>query len=85
VSGVNSHDVFVMQTADITEVEEFESPHRLDEELRVILWRTSSLSRAGYDEHVALELALTASVDHHVAADLLARGCPQTTALRILL
>lgn len=58
---------------------------RSDEELRVLLWRASQLAGAGYDAGVALDLSLTKDLDLHVAASLLARGCPQATAVRILL
>lgn len=57
----------------------------LDEDLRVVLWRTAMLSQAGYDEETAFDLALNKDVDLHLAAQLLERGCPQDTALRILL
>jgi hypothetical protein len=59
--------------------------HELDEELRVVLWRTATLSKAGYDDEAALNLALASDVDLHVATSLLKRGCPIETALRILL
>lgn len=58
----------------------------LDEEEaeRVIWWRFQQLSEAGYDVDHALLLSARADVDLHVAADLLRRGCPADTALRIL-
>jgi hypothetical protein len=59
--------------------------HELDEELRVVLWRTVTLSNAGYDDDSALSLALNSGVDLHVATSLLTRGCPPQTAVRILL
>ena len=59
--------------------------HELDEVLRVVLWRTASLSRAGYDDEAALNLALNNDIDLHEATKLLSRGCPPETALRILL
>jgi hypothetical protein len=59
--------------------------HELDEELRVVLWRTATLSKAGYDDEAALNLALASDVDLHVATSLLKRGCPIETALRFLL
>lgn len=59
--------------------------HELDEELRVVLWRTATLSRAGYDDEAALNLALANKVDLHLATSLLKHGCPIATALRILL
>ena len=48
-------------------------------------WRMEELRRAGYDERAALMLALHTEVDLHLATDLLRRGCPEATALRILL
>jgi len=50
----------------------------------VLSWRYGVLREAGYDADHAFILA-RASVDVHVAADLLARGCPPRTALEILL
>jgi hypothetical protein len=54
------------------------------EEERVIGWRAEELLRAGYDNGTALELALLPYVDLHSAIDLLRRGCPPATAVRIL-
>jgi len=51
----------------------------------IIRWRTEQLRRAGYAERSALLLALRTDVDLHVAMALLAQGCPQKVALRILL
>jgi hypothetical protein len=48
-------------------------------------WRLESLRRAGYDAESATVLAASHDVDLHRAIDLLARGCPVTTALQILL
>ena len=50
----------------------------------VLSWRYGFLREAGYDRDDAFILA-RAPVDVHVAADLLARGCPPRTALEILL
>ena len=50
----------------------------------VLSWRYRVLREAGYDRDDAFILART-EVDVHVAADLLARGCPPRTALEILL
>ncbi len=52
---------------------------------RVARWRLEQLVRAGFDEAAALLLAATRHVDLHHASDLLRRGCPADTALRILL
>ena len=60
-------------------------PAILDTEDRVLLWRISELDRAGFNGTCAVALALAKHVDLHVAADLMRRGCPVDTALRILL
>jgi hypothetical protein len=67
------------------QLREIDVRNELDEDLRVVLWRTATLCRAGYDDDSALELALTDDVDLHLAARLVANGCPVETALRILL
>ncbi|HXG76133.1 MAG TPA: hypothetical protein VNJ53_06155 [Gaiellaceae bacterium] len=74
-----------METATDFDLDAAFGPEILSEDLRVVLWRTGTLSRAGYDSAAALELALDRDVDLHAAVDLLERGCPQPTALRILL
>jgi hypothetical protein len=50
----------------------------------VLVWRFQRLRGAGYDEASASELAGRPDVDLHLAERLLRRGCPQSTALRIL-
>lgn len=61
-----------------------ESP-RLEPESRIVVgWRFDELRRAGYDERKAMELALRGDVDLHVALELMRRGCPVDTAMRIL-
>jgi hypothetical protein len=52
---------------------------------RIERWRAEELERAGYDSGHAAELAARHDVDLHLAVDLLVRGCPVDTALRILL
>jgi hypothetical protein len=52
---------------------------------RIERWRAEELERAGYDAAHAAELATRQDVDLHRAVDLLERGCPVDTALRILL
>jgi hypothetical protein len=59
--------------------------HREDEELNILAWRIWVLDRAGYGEGDAVLLASVRDVDLHLAVDLLERGCPPGTALRILL
>jgi len=56
-----------------------------NEDLAILAWRLTVLERAGYDRETACALAESRDVDLHVAADLLERGCPRDTALRILL
>jgi hypothetical protein len=48
-------------------------------------WRLSELVRAGYTWDQGIRLACCENVDLHRAVDLLKRGCPPETALRILL
>lgn len=50
-----------------------------------MLWRFEMLVRAGFQASDALLLAKNAEIDPHAAIDLLARGCPDHLALRILL
>lgn len=57
----------------------------LSEEERVLLWRIASLERAGYGDEVVTQLALSKEVDLHLAVEIVARGCPIDTAVRILL
>jgi len=52
---------------------------------RVLRWRVDTLRQAGYDERLALKLALRRHVDLHRATDLLRRGCEPELAARILL
>ena len=52
---------------------------------RVVLWREEELERVGYERDAARDLAERTYVDLHLAMDLLRRGCPVDTALRILL
>jgi hypothetical protein len=54
------------------------------EDERVARWRLEQLVRAGYEETAALVLADLVHVDLHEAIDLVGRGCPSDTALRIL-
>lgn len=57
--------------------------HETEDE-RVARWRLEQLLRAGYDDMAALVLAELVHVDLHAAVDLVSRGCPSATALRIL-
>ena len=58
---------------------------RESESRRVMLWRLAELERAGFDAAAAAALAERLDVDLHTATDLLRRGCPADTALKILL
>jgi hypothetical protein len=51
----------------------------------VFEWRFGELTRAGFPEPVAVELAVCSHVDLHSALELRERGCPPETAARILL
>jgi hypothetical protein len=52
---------------------------------RIERWRAEELERAGYSHDDAVELAVRSYVDLHLAVELLERGCPPRTAVRILL
>jgi len=51
----------------------------------IICWRFHELMEGGFELEDALKLAVAAHVDLHRASDLIRRGCPPKTALRILL
>jgi hypothetical protein len=51
----------------------------------VLRWRFDELVRAGYEAGEAMVVASHVEVDLHLAVDLLRRGCPTDTAVRILL
>ena len=65
-----------MTAADVQERTELE---------RIERWRREALERAGYPREAATQLAARHDVDLHRAAQLLERGCPVETALKILL
>jgi len=48
-------------------------------------WRRAELERAGYPRTYAALLSNVDEVDLHVAIELVRKGCPLETALRILL
>jgi len=52
---------------------------------RIERWRAEALERAGYEPQIAAEIAGRLDVDLHQATDLLAQGCSQDLARRILL
>ena len=51
----------------------------------VLRWRLRQLVRAGYTCDDALALSTHVEIDLQLAIDLPRRGCPHTTAMRILL
>ena len=51
---------------------------------RVLRWRVEELNRAGYDDRLALKLALQPHVDLHRAIELLRKGCEPALAAQIL-
>jgi hypothetical protein len=59
--------------------------HVESETERIERWRAEALERGGYTPSEAAELAGRIDVDLHLAVELLERGCPPETALRILL
>lgn len=54
------------------------------EAVEVLRWRFDVLLRAGFDFDQAAVVAAHVDVDLHAAVDLLGRGCPAETAIRIL-
>ena len=67
-----------MSAIELQELQETEAE-------RVERWRAEELERAGYDLSAAAVLAASSDVDLHLAIDLLNVGCPQDTAMQILL
>jgi len=62
---------------------EVAAPKQL-ERRAIVAWRLQVLLRAGYSWDSSTLLATSPEVDLHVALELLARGCTESTALRIL-
>lgn len=56
-----------------------------EKEAVVLEWRIDTLLKAGFTAEDAFDLAFSKHVDLHAAVGLVRRGCPQATALRILL
>lgn len=56
-----------------------------EEATQILRWRLSTLAAAGYDLDDAVVLASNVEIDLHDAVDLVRRGCPSATAVRILL
>jgi hypothetical protein len=70
-------------TLQALEVEEFVE-NATDPGAKVLGWRVEQLLAAGFDSNGAFVLALDRTVDLHEAIELVRRGCPPETALRIL-
>lgn len=62
-----------------------ESELRLTEQELVERWRAEELTRGGYPEELAAQIAARADIDLHRALDLLGEGCPAELAAAILL
>jgi len=60
--------------------EQLEEP----EAVEVLRWRFDVLLRVGFEIEQAAVLAANVEVDLHAAEDLMRRGCPADTAIRIL-
>jgi hypothetical protein len=71
-------------TLQTLEVEEEVTVSR-DPAAIVLGWRVEQLIAAGFDGDAAFALALDRTVDLHEATELVLRGCPPQTALRILI
>ena len=71
-------------TLQTLEVEEEVTVSR-DPAAVVLGWRVEQLIAAGFDSDAAFVLALDRTVDLHEATELVRRGCPPDTALRILI
>jgi hypothetical protein len=56
-----------------------------DPAVRVLGWRIEQLIAVGFESDAALVLALDRTVDLHEATELIRRGCPPSTAFRILI
>ena len=67
-----------MTTAEFSQLE-------AERATQVLRWRLSTLAAAGYDLDDAIVLATNVEIDLHRAIELVRRGCPSATALRILL
>jgi hypothetical protein len=63
---------------------QFEQLDEIEAE-EILRWRFQRLTSAGYQPPEAVMLASRVEVDLHEATDLVGRGCPSETALRILL
>lgn len=66
------------------EIPRIDEPVYAAEVIDVYCWRFEQLREAGYTHSISDALATNGTVDLHVACDLLAHGCPEDTAVRIL-
>jgi hypothetical protein len=66
-----------MTAAQFEQLEETEA-------VEVLRWRFDVLIRVGFGVEEAAVLAANVEIDLHAAEDLMRRGCPSETALRIL-
>jgi hypothetical protein len=67
-----------MTTAQFSQLETGEAT-------RILRWRLTTLAAAGYDLDDAVVIASNVEIDLHAAVELVRRGCPSATAVRILL
>ncbi len=67
-----------MTAAQFEQLEETEA-------VEVLRWRFDVLIRVGFGIEDAAVLAANVEIDLHAAEDLMRRGCPSETALRILI
>lgn len=67
------------------QVNETHHRRRSSEERAIHSWRLDQLIRAGFPLAEARVVASKRDVDLHAALDLVRRGCPPATAVRILL
>jgi len=56
-----------------------------EEATQILRWRLRTLAAAGYDLDDAVVVASNVQIDLHRAVELVRRGCPSGTAVRILL
>ena len=52
---------------------------------RIEHWRAEELARAGFDPGDAVALAARHDIDLHLAVELIEQGCPNETAIEILI
>ena len=67
-----------------TETEQAELAPLDPRAIEIYCWRVEQLERAGYSGAFAHMLAEDDAIDLHLACDLIASGCPESTAFEIL-